>query len=325
MFRFKINKIKLVGILYWLLLLYIITALLFWYIKLEHQHSELIEYQINQLHLTKKNNPIIIKEIQRNGYKKTMQYTGEGIVFLIIIFLVAIYIYKIIKYEWKFATQQKNLLTALSHELKTPISILQINIQTILKRELEKPVQQQLLLSMLEENKRLENISNNILLSNQLLSNNYVIFFDKINLSELIFKVIKRFSYNMDISNFTPSIENNLSILGDILLIEILINNLLDNAFKYGNNKPILIDLFSNNKKIFLKITNFGDIISTKEQKKIFQQFYRIGNEDTRKNKGTGLGLFICKKIVSQHHAQIKLISNIESGTIFTIIFKKII
>ncbi|MCX8481034.1 MAG: HAMP domain-containing sensor histidine kinase, partial [Sediminibacterium sp.] len=242
MFKPKINKIKLVGILYWLLLLYIITALLFWYIKLENQHSELITYQINQLHLTKKNNPTLIKEIKKNGYKKTMQYTGEGIVFLIIIWFVAIYIYRIIQYEWKFATQQKNLLTALSHELKTPISILQINVQTLLKRELEKPIQQQLLLSMLEENKRLENISNNILLSNQLLSNNYVIFFDKINLSELIFQVIKRFSYHIDISNVNPKVENNLCILGDILLIEILINNVLDNALKYGNNKPIIIE-----------------------------------------------------------------------------------
>jgi signal transduction histidine kinase len=69
-----------------------------------------------------------------------------------------------------------------------------------------------------------------------------------------------------------------------------------------------------------LEFYDQGIGIADDEKKKIFEQFYRIGNEDTRKTKGTGLGLFIVKEVVRAHQGSIKVLDNQPQGTIFSIL-----
>jgi two-component system, OmpR family, sensor histidine kinase CiaH len=101
-----------------------------------------------------------------------------------------------------------------------------------------------------------------------------------------------------------------------------LISNLLENAQKYSpTSKTITCKLYKKNKKIYLQIIDEGAGIPNNEKENIFQKFYRIGNEQTRHSKGTGLGLFISKKIVLSHKAEITVTDNDPQGTIFTVIF----
>jgi signal transduction histidine kinase len=71
-----------------------------------------------------------------------------------------------------------------------------------------------------------------------------------------------------------------------------------------------------------LQVIDEGIGIAENEKKKVFEKFYRSGNEQTRKTQGTGLGLFICKKIAQSHKADISITDNEKGGSIFTVTFK---
>jgi K+-sensing histidine kinase KdpD len=101
-----------------------------------------------------------------------------------------------------------------------------------------------------------------------------------------------------------------------------LINNLLDNANKYAPiSEAIHLNLQSNHNTIQLIVKDNGMGIPVDERAKIFEKFYRVGSENTRATKGTGLGLYLCKKITDFHSANIQLSSNQPIGSIFTVTF----
>ncbi|HVU84758.1 MAG TPA: sensor histidine kinase, partial [Puia sp.] len=73
--------------------------------------------------------------------------------------------------------------------------------------------------------------------------------------------------------------------------------------------------------KVWLEVRDEGSGIPEKERKRVFQKFYRVGNEDTRTTQGTGLGLYLCSKIARDHKMNISISSNSPRGSIFTVQF----
>ncbi|MEJ0081145.1 MAG: ATP-binding protein [Puia sp.] len=120
-------------------------------------------------------------------------------------------------------------------------------------------------------------------------------------------------------------LEPDLYISGDPLLIQILVNNLIDNAVKYSPpDSPITIHLKKTGDLGILELIDEGSGIPKKEQKRIFQKFYRVGNENTRIAQGTGLGLYLSRKIARDHRMRIEVSDNQPKGTIFTVRFNLI-
>ena len=107
------------------------------------------------------------------------------------------------------------------------------------------------------------------------------------------------------------------------MLLQLLINNLVENAIKYApKERPISTVLKKTKAQIELQIKDEGSGVPDKEKKKVFSKFYRIGNETTRKTQGTGLGLYLCRKIAQYHNADITVTNNEPSGSNFVVIFK---
>ena len=103
-------------------------------------------------------------------------------------------------------------------------------------------------------------------------------------------------------------------------MIETIFNNLLENALKYSGTEPRLaISVNKHEKSIKAIVSDEGPGISSEEREHIFTKFYRIGNEDTRAQKGSGLGLFITKEFVHLHRGKIFCEDNIPKGTKFII------
>ena len=100
-----------------------------------------------------------------------------------------------------------------------------------------------------------------------------------------------------------------------------LTNNLIDNAIKYSQKDlQVTVLLSEKNNQIILQVKDEGKGIAPEEREKIFTKFYRVGNAATKAAKGTGLGLYLSKKIASQHNANITVTDNNPSGAIFTVI-----
>ena len=99
-----------------------------------------------------------------------------------------------------------------------------------------------------------------------------------------------------------------------------LIVNLIENAIKYSAEEtPIFVALSKEGDEAILEVKDQGFGISEEEKEKIFDKFYRVGNEETRQAKGTGLGLYIVKNIVNYHQGSIKMMNNTPVGMIFLI------
>ncbi len=212
---------------------------------------------------------------------------------------------------------------AVTHELKTPIAIAQLNLETLQKRKLEESLQQKLIANTLQEANRLNTLCNNILLASQLDAGAYTIAKNEINLSDLVSAAVADFKTRFPNRSLDAVVQKGIYIMGEALLLQMLINNLLDNALKYApKDKEIRIILEAANNKSSLTVADYGPGIAEGERKKIFEKFYRVGNESTRTAKGSGLGLYLCKRIANDHNGEIKVLNNEPVGTIFKVEFK---
>lgn len=278
-------------------------------------------YQVAQLN---KDDIAYVQKLSKVNYdhiRRTAQYISEGITFVIVTFIGALFVYRSVRKQFLLTKQQQNFMMAVTHELKTPIAIVNLNLETLQKRKLDEEKQQRLISTTLKEADRLNDLTTNILVASQLESN-YSPENEHVELTELTEKCITVFKNRYPERNIAKNIEEGIVINGDRLLLQLLINNLLDNAAKYSpKEKNIFVELKHQDKKIVLKFADEGIGIEDKEKKKIFDIFYRSGNEAIRKTKGTGLGLYLCKRISENHRGKIKVIDNKPSGSIFIIEF----
>ncbi len=217
------------------------------------------------------------------------------------------------------ARRQQNFLLSITHELKTPIATIKLYLQTLQKRVLDKEKQEEAYETMSFENDRLNTLVGKMLLAAKMEDATFALTKENVNLSSVIRHIAKRYdnkNVNWELM-ITPEIFFNV----DSESIETIVTNLIDNALKYGGTS-IHIQLTRKNGFIELSISDNGIGIATKEQEAIFDRFYRIGSEDTRKTKGTGLGLYIVKTLVKMHNGVITVSNNTPKGTIFNIQFK---
>jgi two-component system phosphate regulon sensor histidine kinase PhoR len=260
--------------------------------------------------------------------RKFYMLIGEGVVFLIILGLGFFVIYRAIKKEMALSSQQKNFLMAITHELKTPIASIKLLLQTISSRKLEQQQIQDLSKKAIDDADRLNQLVENILIATKIDERLYLLNKEEISLKELIENIIEKnkngFLKSMDVILRYPEGTNALYINADVSGMISIVTNLLENASKYSEvGSEIKIDLAEENNSIVLSVSDAGEGIPDEEKENIFMKFYRIGNENTRKKKGTGLGLFIVKNLVLLHNGAIEVKNNSPKGTIFALQFPK--
>jgi signal transduction histidine kinase len=309
---------------YWFLLLFIIAAWVWWFISLQNQNNQMLMYKLEQL---KKDDVAYDQKLallNEEHKRKTGQYISEGITFVLVTLVGAMFVYRSARKQFLLSRQQENFMMAITHELKTPIAVITLSLETLQKRKLDEEKQQGLLNTTLQETERLNDLTSNILITSQLESGNYSPDKESIDLSELADKSATDFSHHFPARIIRKDVEKNILITGEKLLLRLLINNLIDNALKYSpKDKPVYVELNEDQSKISLKIIDQGSGISDDEKKKIFEKFYRSGNEAIRKAKGTGLGLYLCERIAESHKAKIKVTDNQPTGSIFTVEFNR--
>ena len=135
----------------------------------------------------------------------------------------------------------------------------------------------------------------------QFTSSSYLEKNEKFNLSELIEKIIKKYNN----SNITKNLSQNIFINGKKNLIQRCINNLIDNAIKYGDK--VKIELLKGNNNLFIKIDDNGPGIPKKEYDNVFKPFYKIDKGRAESKSSVGLGLSIASDIIRSHGGNIKL------------------
>ena len=263
-------------------------------------------------------------ELEKKLSRKIWMYTYEGIAMVVLLFWGIILIFRSLQNQLKLKRQQTNFLLSITHELKTPIASIKLYIETLRKRKLDEIQTKTILQNSLSDVERLNDLVENLLLASQIESHKYEPVFKKVNLSELVDETFDKFALPRDSQfKFKKEIAENLYIVADENAIYSVITNLLSNASKYSPQKELIeITLKPEDDTIILSISNNGPNISDEDKKNIFTKFYRAGDENVRKTKGTGLGLFIVKNLLNLHQADIAVRNKHPQGAIFDIIFK---
>ena len=315
--------------LYWLLLLYIIAALIWWFISLNHQNSMMRDFELTNLRFQADSAkaPLVYnyqyQQIVAEHTRNRSKYIGEGSIFLLLILLGAAFVYRSIRRQFNLQQQQQNFMMAVTHELKTPISVTRLNLETMQKYSLDPEKQKKIIRITLDETARLDFLTTNILLAAQLEDRLYKSSQEELDFCGLFKDCILDFKNRYPDRLFIDKIEDDCDLKGDPLLLQMLLNNLLENAVKYSpKESPVIATLKKYRSGIELQVKDEGPGIPDHEKSKVFTKFYRVGNESTRKTKGTGLGLYICKKIARAHNGDISVTDNEPRGAIFTVIFK---
>ena len=323
----KSVKIKTIFFFYWFLLLYILAALIWWFIALYQQNERMSDYKIHILSLKGKDNTVEITNINQDRLRKRTQYIGEGSIFLLIIFTGAIFLFRAVNKQLKLTRQQQDFMMAVTHELKTPLAVTRLNLETLQKRKLEEVQQQRLIDNSLQESNRMNALCNNLLLSSQMEAGGYKFTPEKTNLSQLLESCLTDFQNRFPQRKFTAECVSSVYVEADVFLLQMAINNLLDNAIKYSSKDTnIHVGLVATNATLCrLSIADEGKGISPENKQKIFEKFYRTGTEATQKSKGTGLGLYLVDRIVKAHQARVFVENNQPKGTVFIVELKTVV
>lgn len=247
---------------------------------------------------------------------------GEGAVFLVLLLVGIWQIRRSIRKELKLSERQNNFLLSVTHELKTPLAANKLYLQTIKKRDLSKEQSNELLAKAIDENVRLERMIDNILNASRLENNRMNIEKETIDLGRFISTIQERYNSLLGESIIEIDTDTTIEIFADRFMLETIFNNLIENALKYaGKDQPITLYSFKNDSVIEFGVKDLGPGVPKELKSEIFKKFFRVGNEEVRTQKGTGLGLFIVSQLVKMHNGTIVCEDNIPNGINFRITF----
>lgn len=311
--------------LFYILVFYIVAQFCWWAYSLVSLNNEVYEHRIENVSLKYEAADQVteIKKLESKQNARWWMFIGEGSVFLILLGIGCVVTYKSFYKEVALARMQKNFLLSVTHEFKSPLASIKLYLQTLLKHDLEKSKQTSFLNSAIRDSDRLNQLVENTLLANTIDHKGYFFNKEHVNLSALIRLGCNHFaSLPENKHEIKTEIEDNIDYECDKTSMIVLLNNLLSNAGKYSpSDSEIKVQLKKENHKFILTVSDYGLGIEESERKKIFNKFYRVGNELTRTTKGTGLGLFIVKHITDAHNAKIDVGSNQPNGAVFKITF----
>ena len=250
---------------------------------------------------------------------------GEGSMFILVFAFGAYSLHNALNRQQRLQEQKKNFLLSVTHELKSPLASIKILLQTIQKRDLTKTQILSFIDKSLVDVERLDDMVENMLLASKIDNRSYTFPKAKFNLSVLVDSIVNRLQISKCDNNqqiIDAEIEPKIEITGDKFALTSVVTNLVENAIKYsGPCESVIVKLFSKDGKVHLHVADHGIGIADTEKSRIFERFYRVGSEETRNTKGTGLGLFIVKEVLDKHEATIKVKDNRPAGSVFEVVF----
>lgn len=315
------------GLLSYLVMAYMLLAFGWWSVLLHKKNKEAFKAnKINLINKIKLDNRSYSESILLNNEEYQILYNkykrqeymilGEGLVFIISILLGMWFIYRGYRRQIETAEEKRNFLLSITHELKSPLASLKIASDTMANRTLNKDQQKLLMSNSQHDIDRLQKLVENILLAAK-VDSNYEPVFNTINLTQEVLRSVDQFKAKYPKVTFDVPHMDAIYIEADQTGLVSVIYNLIENAIKYSINVPkIKISITSSIDKIKLAVADQGIGIPKEERNKVFDRFYRVGSEETRRTKGTGLGLYIVGQIAQVHKWPIKILNNTPQGTI---------
>jgi signal transduction histidine kinase len=219
----------------------------------------------------------------------------------------------------ELARMQEEFISTISHELRTPLGFIKGYVTTLLRDDTkwEQPARQEFLKIIDDEADRLRELIDNLLDSSRLESGSLGMTREVAQVGTLVRDTVQR------ARSMYPELTLEVEMDGDLPPVEIdatrvsqVLDNLLSNAVKYAPSSPVSISVSADDRWITLEVRDSGPGIDSEHMAHLFERFYRVP-DSSRAVRGTGLGLYICRKIVEAHGGEIGVDSRPGEGTRF--------
>lgn len=270
--------------------------------------------------------------LQQVGDKLSPQITMDsnnvlvfvgGIILIVGLAFILTLIFRNFTVQLRITKLYDNFIANITHELKSPLSSIQLYLETLKSKSVPKEKQAEFIGMMIKDSERLQKLINSILEISQLeskrISHDYRVY----NADEIFPKMIEssRDQCRLSESEVTFEGRTDCRCVLDKNAMQIVFDNLVDNAVKFSMGKPFIkVNIFRVQSKIFILFCDRGIGIDAQDQKKIFQKFQRIYNNTIPNVKGTGLGLYWVREILKQHGGKISVSSDgLNKGSCFKI------
>jgi len=256
-----------------------------------------------------------------------------GLVLLVGLSLITIWIFRHLNVQLRLTNLYDNFISNVTHEVKSPLSSIQLSLETLKSRDVPRERQKEFVEMMIKDVNRLTRLINSILqipaLEQKKFAHSYKVYPAGSAIKQILNESVEEFRLPPD----TINIEENApcEFVIDIDGLKTVFDNLIDNALKYSiQPAKINVNVSCNTQKVIIEFTDNGIGIDSKELKKVFNKFHRVYHQNIPNVKGTGLGLYQVKEIIKNHGGKIHIFSQGENkGTTFKIelpiyqVFKK--
>lgn len=260
---------------------------------------------------------------------ETFLTSRRGIYFYMFLLIAGILIFgliltvRIVAHELELAKMKSDFVSTISHEFKSPLtSIRQLAEMLQTGRVPSEERRQKYYDTLLEQSERLSLLTDNVLNFAKMEEGRKEFEFEKIDIGTLLLEIVSAVQDRVSHEDFEIQlkIEKSLpSIMADSASISQSITNLIDNAIKFsGKAKKIVVKSFTEDQYLVISVQDFGIGIKKEELGKVFDRFYRVGDELTRTVKGSGLGLTLVKQIVEAHQGKVHVESEPGQGSTFS-------
>jgi len=237
--------------------------------------------------------------------------------------VIAYLIYRNLYVNERMFKLQYDFINNLTHEFKTPVSVIKIagnNIQSA--KHLSDSERKHYGKILDEEADKLNNLMNTLLSFTQIENKSIKIRREEVDLHEFCNKVLAASQFKYGDLDLHCEVRVRRTLYTDPVLLGSIFQNLIDNAYKYSkpNNKALDITIIQAKKQVVMRFADKGIGIAKKELMHIFKKFYRVQNQYNQQGS-VGLGLAFCKELVNFMGGDITVESELNKGTIFTIVF----
>lgn len=267
--------------------------------------------------------PEVLKSLDLRLDRKSTAWLGEGVVIGLITLIIILAMYIYIDRILRFNLQKTNFMMAVTHELKTPIAAAKLAIETVIRNK-NIEAQDRVLEISKKNIDRLSGMMERVLLATQFENSLPVAQKKWESCSDIIQKALIDCQFSDEqILKISLVIPSNFLIYCDSYMMKIAFINLFTNSIKYSepNGVNVIVSSIISNEHCQILISDQGIGIPMIERTRIFEKFYRVGNEMTRSRQGSGLGLYLVKQILQLHDARIEVQANNPKGSTFVINF----
>lgn len=258
--------------------------------------------------------------LRKELVKKWYMVVGEGAVFIAILASGVLIVRRSFRKESELVAKQNTFLHSITHEFKSPVASLRLQLETLQTRNLTPDQKQKALANAIDDTERLDILIEKTLVAARIDNGEVPMHVEFMNLSEKLKELIPQICRSYPNRSVVTNIQNDVFLHIDPWALHSILSNLLENAFLYSPaDKTVVVNLKWEGNIVQITVKDQGIGIPDIEKQKVLEKFYR--SDVTQGYKGTGLGLFLVDYFVKAHQGTIVIKDNTPTGTIFELSF----